>query len=101
MKISIINQKGGTGKTTTAVNLSYALAQAGQKTLLIDLDPQAHACVIYQDKRDLNSTTITDVLSDRRCDITSAIQPAHIPCGLMQNLFFIASDIHLEKAEST
>ncbi|MBN1527304.1 MAG: AAA family ATPase [Candidatus Omnitrophica bacterium] len=41
--ISITNQKGGCGKTTTAINLSSALALAGRRTLIIDLDPQAHA----------------------------------------------------------
>ena len=40
-KITVINQKGGTGKTTTAVNLGAALAEIGREILLVDLDPQA------------------------------------------------------------
>src|SRR5690606_16027819 len=45
IRIAVINQKGGTGKTTTAVNLAAGLAMAGHRTLLVDLDPQAHATI--------------------------------------------------------
>ena len=61
--IAVMNQKGGVGKTTTAVNLSAALAEAGSRVCLIDIDPQAHATLHLGMTPQPGDTTIYDVLT--------------------------------------
>ncbi|MBQ7030266.1 MAG: AAA family ATPase, partial [Thermoguttaceae bacterium] len=60
--IAVMNQKGGVGKTTTAVNVSAALAASGAKVALIDLDPQAHATLHFGVTFEAEFPSVYDVL---------------------------------------
>ena len=73
--IAITNQKGGVGKTTTAINISAALATCGQSVLLIDLDPQANATsgVSVEPK----GTTIYECLMERHLVNSSILPTVH------------------------
>jgi chromosome partitioning protein len=90
--IAIINQKGGVGKTTTAVNLSAALADAGQRVCLLDLDPQAHASLhlglaLGDDDRSVYNVLTGDTLL------------ADVRQKLDENLWIVPSHIDLAAAE--
>src|SRR6516225_9347705 len=91
-RIAIINQKGGVGKTTTAVNLAAALAECGQRVCVLDLDPQAHATTHLGIEPDGKSPSMYDVLVNNRplADVRRKVE---------DNLWVAGSDINLAAAE--
>ena len=91
--ISISNQKGGCGKTTTSINLAAALAANGRKVLLIDLDPQAHATSGLNIKADTSIYNVLSKIAHKKSRIEEIIQ------NLGENLDIAPSSIVLSTLE--
>ncbi len=91
--IALINQKGGVGKTTTSINLSCGLAMHGKRTLLIDLDPQAHSTIGVGIEPESYELTMNDVLV-KKTNIKKVILKTKT-----KNLHLAPSHIRLDRAE--
>lgn len=94
MILTVANQKGGVGKTTTAINLAAAIAQRGFKTLLVDLDPQANCTLSYLNLEEVQ-LSMYEALTEESVPISSLVQRSPL-----LNLDVAPSRISLAKFES-
>ncbi len=95
MILAITNQKGGVGKTTTAINVAAALASKNLPTLLIDLDPQANSTLTFLEPDNLDPT-IYDALTDAEVEIADSLTKVES----LPALDIAPSSIHLAKIEA-
>jgi chromosome partitioning protein len=97
--IATVNQKGGSGKTTSAINLAAALAEQRKNVLLIDLDPQAHATIGLGFDPDTLERTVYDALTDPQIELADVVQPTRMDRLVLAPASFmlVGADIELRR----
>jgi chromosome partitioning protein len=100
--VAIANQKGGCGKTTTSVNLAAALALLGKRTLLIDLDPQAHATIGLGHNPEGLEQTVYDLFTDSSDSISTVVIKSRVErlSLLPSNVLLSGVDVELASVEN-
>jgi len=93
--VALLNQKGGVGKTTTTANLGHALAIAGKRVCLIDLDPQGHLTLHLGIESDAVERTVYDLMVDPDCDVADCVIREARP-----NLDVMLAEVDLAGAEN-
>jgi chromosome partitioning protein len=92
--IALANQKGGVGKTTTAINLATALTELGQRVLIVDFDPQGGCAIGLGVEPGSLDLSVYNALLDRSCEVEEVIQKTRVP-----GLDLLPSNIDLAAAE--
>jgi len=96
--ISMINQKGGCGKTTSAINTAAAFAELGHRVLLVDLDPQGHSCIGLGIDPDGLGGTVYEAMTDPHVGISDVLLKTRVECLDLVPCNILLAGVELELA---
>lgn len=98
LKVALVNQKGGVGKTTVALGLASAAQAAGHATLVVDMDPQANATAVLEPQED-QAEAVFDTYDVLQANAPGALSGAALPSGWGEGVWVVGSSLSLSEAE--